>query len=327
MDTQTPSSPPLEPFHTQKLAVDATHTLYVEQNGCLQGVAAVFLHGGPGGSCQEAQRQLFDPDIFHAVLFDQRGCGRSTPKGCLDDNTTDHLIADMERIREALEIERWMLVGGSWGSTLAVAYAEQYPERVSAMVLRAVFLGTTEEWRWAFEGAARRFRPELWRAFTELLPETERGDPIVSWGRRMESNEAAVRRGAGWVWHDYERVLSELVPENEALPDSLKAAAAREGEPSSPYLEWHYMARDFFLEPGQLLERAGRLKDIPGHIIQGRYDLLCPPQTAAALSNAWGETCCLEIVDGSGHSASEPAIASALAKAVDDMGRRLATVP
>ena len=324
MSPKSSSAPSLEPFHTQSLAVDAIHTLYVEQNGRRGGVPAVFLHGGPGGSCQEAQRQLFDPDIFHAVLFDQRGCGLSTPKGCLDDNSTDFLIADLERIRETLEIERWMLVGGSWGSTLAVAYAEAYPQRVSGMVLRAVFLGTNEEVHWAFEGAARQFRPELWHAFTELLPKAERGDPVAAWGKRMESGNAAKRRGAGWVWHDYERALSELVPENEALPDSLKAAAAREGEPSSPYFEWHYMARDFFLEPGQLLERAGRLKDIPGHIIQGRYDLLCPPATAEALAHAWGENCRLKIVPGSGHSAGEPAIASALVKAVDDMGRRLA---
>lgn len=323
MNPKTPSSPPPEPFQSQMLAVDATHTLYMEQNGRPQGVPAVFLHGGPGSGCQKAQRRLFDGEVFHAVLFDQRGCGRSTPKGCLDDNSTDHLIADMELIRETLEIERWMLVGGSWGATLAVAYAEHYPQRVSAMVLRAVFLGTAEEVEWAFEGAARHFRPELWRAFTGLLPEAERGDPVAAYGRRMESGEAAARRGAGWVWHDYERALSQLIPESGALPPSLEAASARKGEPSSPYFEWHYMARDFFLEPGQLLKNAGRLRDIPGHMVQGRYDLLCPPATAEALSTAWGEQCRLEMVPGSGHSADEPAIAEALAKAVDGMGKRL----
>lgn len=326
MSPKSPSTSSPEPFQSQRLAVDATHTLYVEQNGTPQGVAAVFLHGGPGSSCQKAQRRLFNGKVFHAVLFDQRGCGLSTPKGCLEDNSTGHLVADLERIREALEIERWMLVGGSWGSTLAVAYAQAYPERVSGMVLRAVFLGTGEECKWAFESAAQNFRPELWRAFSELLPEAERGDPVAAWGKRMESKDAATRRGAGWVWHDYERALSELLPESEALPESLEAAAAREGEPSSPYVEWHYMARDFFLKPNQLLKDAERLCDIPGHMVQGRYDLLCPPATAEALAHAWGENCRLEIVPGSGHSAGEPAIAKALAKAVDGMGKRLARV-
>jgi len=324
MSSKTRSPPQPEPFQFQNLAVDAIHTLYVEQNGHPQGVPAVFLHGGPGSSCQKAHRRLFDPKVFHAVLFDQRGCGVSTPKGCLDHNSTDHLIADLERIREVLEIERWMLVGGSWGSTLALAYAEKYPQRVSAMVLRAVFLGTREEVRWAFEGAAQQFRPELWRAFTELLSKAERGDTVAVWGKRMKRRNAARRRSAGWVWHDYERALSELIPESEALPESLKAAATREGEPSSPYFEWHYMDRDFFLKPNQILKNAGRLKNIPGHIVQGRYDLLCPPATAEALAQVWGKKCRLEIVQGSGHSAGEPATVKALSKAVAGMGKRLA---
>ena len=317
----------VEPFDRRRLAVDSRHTLYLEQFGRRDGVPAVFLHGGPGSGCQRMHARQFDPAVFRAVLFDQRGAGRSEPAGCLIDNTTWHLVEDMERVRRALEIDRWLVVGGSWGSTLALAYAERYPERALGLVLRAVFLGTAEEARWAFRDAARLFRPELWRRFTALLPEAERHDPVASWGRRLEHPDPAVHVPAARAWGAYEQALSELRPGPAALPDSLDAPrAAAAAAPRTPYVEWHYVRRDCFLAPGQLLAGAGRLAGIPGIIAQGRYDLLCPPRAAAALAAAWSGAD-LRIVAGAGHAASEPPLRAALIAAIDEMGARLARRP
>lgn len=323
MRKKDPLYPAIEPFDARNLPVDGTHSLYLEQCGNRRGVAVVFLHGGPGSGCEEEQRRLFDPEIFRAVLFDQRGCGRSAPKGCLERNTTGHLVADLERIREELEIERWMLVGGSWGAALAVAYAEAHPERVSALVLRAVFLGSAEEWQWAFAGAAPVVYPEVWRQFVGLLPEAERGDPIGAYARRLMDPDPAVHEPAAWVWHDYERILSLMKPASLALPESLEVAGVRKGVPSSPFFEWHYMRHGFFLEADQLLRDAGRLKAIPGVIVQGRYDLLCPPKTAEALAVAWGN-CDLRLIEGAGHSMSEPGVTKALVETIGEFGRSLA---
>jgi proline iminopeptidase len=313
--------PPLEPFDTRRLAVDSLHTLHVEQVGNGQGLPAVFLHGGPGSGCMPDHRRYFDPSLFRTVLFDQRGAGRSTPKRNVTRNTTQDLIADMERIREALDIPRWMVVGGSWGATLALAYAETHPERVLGLVLRAVFLGTREEFRWAFEGAAQTFAPELWHALIALLPAAERANPIESLGRRIADPDPRVHAPAAKVWHDYERALSVLRPASLALPRSLDEAPARE-LPNTPFLEWHYLSHDCFLAPGQLLRDAELLRGLPGIIVQGRYDLLCPPQSAHDLALLWPE-CELRIVPGAGHSASEPAILEALIAAIADLGMRL----
>ena len=313
--------PPHEPFDSRRLAVDGLHTLYIEQSGDPDGVPVIMLHGGPGSGCNPDQRAYFDRSLFRAVLFDQRGAGRSTPKREIIGNTTQALVADIERIREALGIPRWMLVGGSWGATLALAYAEAHPERVTGIVLRAVFLGTREEFRWAFEGAAQTFLPELWRSLVALLPENERADPVESLGRRIADPDPHIHGPAAKVWHDYERALSTLKPGSIALPESLDAAP---GElPNTPFLEWHYLSHDCFLEPGQLLNEAYVLGGIPGIIVQGRYDLLCPPQAAYDLKAQWPD-CELRIVPGAGHSAGEPAIREALVTAVTEMGTRLA---
>ncbi len=314
----------VEPFDRSRLPVDPPHVLYLEQYGRRGGVPAVFLHGGPGSGCQKMHARQFDPSLFRAVLFDQRGAGMSEPKLCLIDNTTWSLVEDMERIRRALDIESWLVVGGSWGSTLALAYAERYPERVRGLVLRAVFLGTDEEVRWAFRDAAQTFRPELWRRFVGLLPEAERGDPIASWGRRLEHPDPAVHVPAARAWGAYEQVLSELRPGAAALPESLDAPRRNDlSAPRTPYMEWHYVSRGCFLEPGQLLRDAHRLADIPGIVVQGRYDMLCPPRAAAALADAWGNAD-LRIVSEAGHAASEPALRSALIAAIGEMGARLA---
>ncbi len=321
MDSENPLHPPLEPFEVRRFVVDGIHTLHVERLGNPEGLPAVFLHGGPGSSCTAEHRRYFDAKRFHAVLFDQRGSGRSTPKRCLDLNTTQDLVADLEKIREALGIRRWMLIGGSWGATLALAYAEAHPERVLGLVLRSVFLGTQDEFRWAFEGAAQTIFPELWRALIALLPERERMRPIELLGGRIANPDSKIHGPAAKVWHDYERALSVLRPPSLALPRSLDDRPSGE-LPNTPFVEWHYLSNNCFLAPHQLQRDANRLCGIPGIIVQGRYDLLCPPQAAHALCTAWKD-CELRIVPDAGHSASEPSILEGLITAIADMGERL----
>jgi len=280
----------------------------------------IFLHGGPGSGCQEAHRALFDAKHFRAILFDQRGAGRSTPKRELAHNTTQHLIADMERIRAWLGIERWMVVGGSWGALLAVAYAQRHPERVTGLVLRALLLGARAEIAWAFRDGPRTFYPELWRAFLEPLPKDERDDPIAAYGARLMDPRPEVQVAAARLWHDFERALSVLRPGELNLPRSLEEAARSTTRvPDSPFFEWHYLRNDFFLEPDALLGEASRLSGIPGVIVQGRYDLLCPPATAHSLAARWPEGE-LQIVEGAGHSHFEAPIQKAVKAAIDRLG-------
>jgi proline iminopeptidase len=316
----SPLHPPVEPFDVRTLAVGGGHVLHVEQTGRETGVPAVFLHGGPGSGCNPDQRHYFDPARVRAVLFDQRGAGRSTPRGSLDQNTTAHLVADLELIRETLGIARWIVVGGSWGATLAITYAEAHPDRVSGLVLRSVFIGTREEFLWAFRDAARTFRPELWRAFAAPLPPAERGDPVSAWGRRLLGRDRDARAQAAWAWHDYERALSELTPPAGSGPAETPRERPR-SLPNTPFLEWHYLSHDCFLAPGQLLRDAGRLKAVPGIIVQGRYDLLCPPASAFALAEAWGNAE-VRVVPGAGHAVSEPGVLPALVRAIGEMVAR-----
>jgi len=321
------SRPPLyrlvEPFDTRTIAVGGRHNLYVEQVGSPEGVPAVFLHGGPGSGCRPDQRRLFDPQRFRAVLFDQRGAGRSTPKRCLEDNTTDALVGDIETIRAELGIERWMLVGGSWGSTLAVAYAEAYPERVTGMVLRAVFLGSREEVEWAFVKAAPTFFPELWRAFLAPLPPEERDDPLAAYGRRLTDPDPRVHIPAARIWHDYEQALSVLKPSRLALPETLvdESINAETPMPNTPYVEWHYFSNDCFLAPGRLLRDTPVLETIPGIIVQGRYDMLCPPVSAAALAARW-PAAELRLIADAGHAISEAGILAGVVRAIGELGKR-----
>ena len=321
LDQQDFSFPDTKPYRTDMLPVGQGHSLYLQESGNPARKPAVFLHGGPGSGCQPAHRRLFDPELFRLVLFDQRGAGRSTPKRGLEANTTQHLVADLEQIREALQIERWMVVGGSWGALLALAYAETHPERVSALVLRGVLLGEREEIDWAFTEGPRIIRPELWQAYRDLLPADERADPVAAYGARLTDPEPQIHVAAARIWHDYERALSVLTPPDGALPASLEAAYRSTSRvPETPFFEWHYIRHGFFLEPGQILDRSGRLGGIPGLIVQGRYDLLCPPLSAYRLAQAWRD-CELRPVEGGGHSADEPAVRRALMAAIDSLGR------
>jgi proline iminopeptidase len=252
------------------------------------------------------------------LLFDQRGAGRSHPYLSIEANTTDDLIADIECIRLHFGIDRWLLAGGSWGSTLALAYAQKFPERVTGIVLRAVFLGTKEETQWAFVEGPKRFRPELFSDFVSFLPEDERSEPLQAYLHRLADPDTAVHAPAARMWNAYERALSTLTPRHARLDSTV---ASQERLPPTPFIEAHYIRNDFFLAPGQLLREAARLKGIPGVIVQGRYDLLCPPKNAYALTQVWPD-CRLQIMENAGHCMSEPGVAKAMAEAVRALARK-----
>lgn len=317
MPEQLPSESPIRPFDARMLDVGNGHWLYVEEVGARGGIPALFLHGGPGGGAQHSHRSIFDSKRDHALLFDQRGAGRSHPYLSIEANTTDHLIADIECIREHFGIERWLLAGGSWGSTLALAYAQQFPQRVTGIVLRAVFLGTKEETQWAFVEGPKLFRPELFADFVSFLPEDERSDPLQAYLNRLADPDGAVHAPVARMWNAYERALSTLSPRNIRLDSPLDSD---ERLPPTPFIEAHYIRNDFFLAPGQLLREATRLKGIPGVIVQGRYDLLCPPRNAYALTQVWTD-CRLQIMENTGHCMSEPGVAEAMAECVRELAR------
>lgn len=303
---------PIRPFDARMICVGDGHWIYVEEIGTKGGRPVVFLHGGPGSGAQHAHRALFNPSRDHAFLFDQRGAGRSHPYLATEANTTAHLISDIETIRVHFGIEKWLVVGGSWGSTLAIAYTQAHSDRVTGLVLRAIFLGTHREAQWAFVDGPKTFRPELFAAFRNWLPCNEQHDPLNAYLRRLNDPSAPDRLQAARVWNAYERTLSEIHPSSQALPLESSPEARL---PPTPIIEAHYIANNFFLEPGQLLSNAGRLANIPGVIVQGRYDLLCPPENAAALAAAWpGST--LQIIDNAGHAMTEPGITEAMQKAI-----------
>jgi proline iminopeptidase len=316
----TKRADPFAPLTSEMLAVGDDHEIYVESVGRADGVAAVYLHGGPGSGCQADHRRLFDPERFHAILFDQRGAGRSRPKGRREDNTLAHVVADMEAIRERFGFERWIVVGGSWGATLALAYAQAHPDRVSGIVLRATFLGTRAEIETAFTEVLARFYPDLNDDFLNVLPMAERGQPLDAYWRRILDPDRAVHGPAARAWADTERILSEHVPGRVRLDvASLNSSRAL---PATPFVEAHYFANDCFLKPNQLLEGAGKLAKIPGIIVQGRYDLLCPPATSHALNAAWPASE-VRLVEGAGHTLYDPGVRDAVIKAVADVASKI----
>jgi proline iminopeptidase len=312
-------SDPFAPLTSQLLPVGDGHEIYVETVGRVDGIPAVYLHGGPGSGCQPDHRRLFDPERFHAVLFDQRGAGRSRPKGRLEHNTLPHLVADMEMIREKLGFERWLVVGGSWGATLALAYAQAHPHRVSGIVLRATFLGTREELEDVFLRALPRFYPGLHEDFLNVLPEDERAQPLAAYYRRILDADAAIHTRAARAWGQTEHTLSEHTPKQTRLDlASLKSGTL----PATPFMEAHYFQNDCFMRPGQLLAEAEKLRGIPGIIVQGRYDLLCPPATSHALIAVWRDAE-VRFVEGAGHSLYDPGVRDAVMKAVADTASRI----
>ncbi len=310
--------PDILPFASHRLKVDDLHTLYVEECGRQDGVPVVYLHGGPGAGCESYHRRFFDPSRYHVILFDQRGCGRSTPHAELSANTTPHLVQDIETIRKHLGIERWLVFGGSWGSTLALAYAQAHPERVLGLILRGVFLCRDWEFQWFYQEGANRVFPDYWEAFLRPIAASERDDLLQAYHRRLTGQDEVARMSAAKAWATWEGRAASLLP-NDAIVSHF-------GNPhtalSLARIECHYFVNRAFLEPNQLLSDVHKIAHIPGVIVQGRYDVICPMTSAWELHQAWPGSR-LEIVADAGHSASEPGIRRALVKATDRFPIRL----
>jgi proline iminopeptidase len=312
MDQRRQLYPPIEPFETGMLDVGDGHSIYWERCGTKGGKPAVFLHGGPGSGCSPKQRQQFDPELYDILLFDQRGCGRSKPFASLDNNTTWDLVGDIEKLREMCGHESWLVFGGSWGSTLSLAYAQTHPERVTELVLRGIFLCRQREMDWLYTYGASELYPEEWEKFVGHIPADERGDLIDAYTKRLTSDDPAAQLAAAKAWSRWEGMTVTLLPDPEMLEefteDSHAIAVAR--------IENHYFVNRCWLDEGQLLANAGRLKGIPAIIVQGRHDCCTPPSAAWDLKKAWPEVE-LQIVPDGGHLFTEPGITDGLVRASD----------
>ena len=304
--------PPIEPYDHGFLDTGDGHRVYWELCGNPNGKPAVFLHGGPGGGCSPEHRRLFDPARYCIMLFDQRGCGRSTPHASLENNTTWNLVADMEKLRQMIGVEQWLVFGGSWGSSLALAYAETHPARVSALIVRGIFALRRAELLWYYQEGASWLFPDLWEEYLAPIPLAERSDMMAAYRRRLTGDDEAVKLAAARAWSLWEARTITLLPSRELEDhhgdDSYALAFAR--------IENHYFVNEGFLEEGQLLRDAHRLADIPGVIVQGRYDVATPARTAWDLSKAWPNAS-LQIIPDAGHAFNEAGILRALLAATD----------
>ncbi|ABG30110.1 proline iminopeptidase [Roseobacter denitrificans OCh 114] len=308
--------PPVDPFDQRMLDVGQGHRIYVEQCGNPAGIPVIVLHGGPGGGCSPAMRRYFDPTVFRVILFDQRGCGRSRPHASVTHNTTWHLVDDIELIRRTLDIDDWIVFGGSWGATLSLIYAQSHPDRTRHLVLRGVFLMTQAELDWFYGGGAGKFWPEVWARFTGPIPEDERGDLIEAYRRRLFSGDMPQETRFAKAWSSWENALASIHSSGTSgdAPGEYARAFAR--------LENHYFSNAGFLDfDGQILANVGRIAHIPGVIVQGRYDMICPPDSAYRLAEAW-ENCELKMVRNAGHALSEPGISAELVRTMDRIGGR-----
>jgi proline iminopeptidase len=304
--------PEIEPYRSGQLEVGDGHVLYWEQCGNPDGKPALMLHGGPGAGCSPDHRRQFDPERYNVTLFDQRGCGRSTPHASLEANTTWHLVEDIEKLRQQVGVDKWLVFGGSWGSTLALAYAQTWPERTTELVLRGIFLFRQKELDWLYQFGASEVFPDKWGEFLAPIPEAERGDIVTAYQRRLIGDDPAVQLEAAKAWSKWEAETVTLLPDphviEEHTSDDFAIAIAR--------IENHYMVNRGWLEEGQLLANAHKLKDIPGVIVQGRYDMCTPPVSAWDLKQAWPEVE-LQIVPDGGHLFTEPGVLDGLIRAAD----------
>ncbi len=310
--------PDIRPYKTQFIAVTKPHQLYVEESGNPDGVPVLFVHGGPGGGTSATDRCFFDPEKYRIILFDQRGAGRSTPHALLDDNNTAALIDDIEVIRATLNVERWVVFGGSWGSTLGLLYAQQYPELVLGLILRGIFLCRDEDIQWFYQDGAGRIFPDYWQQYSQVIPEEERGDMVAAFYRRLTGENELERMAAAKAWSIWEGHCATLhsnheVVERFASPHMAMAMAR---------IEAHFFINKAFIKPNQIVENAHRLKDIPGTIVHGRYDMVCPVNQAFALSDAW-PSAKLEIIPDAGHASSERGITDALVRATNRLAFHL----
>jgi proline iminopeptidase len=304
--------PEIEPFETGMLDVGDGHTIYWERCGTKGAKPAVFLHGGPGGGISPKQRRQFDPKLYDVILFDQRGCGKSTPYASLEANTTWHLVADIERLREMCGFDKWLVFGGSWGSTLALAYAETHPERVSELVVRGIYTLTRAELEWYYQFGVSEMFPDKWERFVAPIPQAERGDMMAAYRKRLVGDDREKRIEAAVAWSSWEGQTITLLPESETSDVFGEADYAL----AFARIENHYFVHAGWLEEGQLLRDAHKLKDIPGLIVHGRYDMPCPAKYAWALHKAWPKAEFF-LIEGAGHAFTEPGILDRLIYATD----------
>lgn len=312
--TMRPLFPEISPYNEFRLSVDDVHELYIEECGNPDGLPVVFVHGGPGAGCETYHRQFFDPEVYRIILFDQRGAGRSTPHASVENNTTQNLVSDMEQIREHLGVEKWLLFGGSWGSTLSLVYAQTHPQRVTGLILRGIFLCRAKEISWFYQQGANRIFPDYWQSFIEHIPENERDDLVQAHYKRLVGDDEVARMSSAKAWSIWEGRTSTLHPKKAVVDFFTTAHTAL----SLARIEAHYFVNDSFLKKNQILNNCEQLKNIPGIIIQGRYDIVCPMESAWELHQAWPDSV-LEVIPDAGHSASEPGIIDALVRAGIDM--------
>jgi proline iminopeptidase len=310
--------PTIQPYVTHSIKADAIHTLHVEECGNPKGIPVLFLHGGPGGGCTPIYRQFFDPDVYRIVLFDQRGSGRSTPHAELEANTTQHLVQDIELIRTHLSIEKWVVFGGSWGSTLALVYAEENPDHVLGLILRGIFLCRDEDIHWFYQEGANHVFPDYWQDFLAPIPENERDNLLQAYHKRLAGDDEVNRMAAAKAWSVWEGRCSTLQANQRLVEHFSDPHTAL----SLARIESHYFVNNCFLKNNQILDNADKLKDIPGIIVHGRYDIVCPVEQAYALHQAW-PSADLQIIPTAGHAATEPGNVDALVKATINMSQCL----
>jgi len=309
----------IEPFARHSLQADDLHTLYVEECGNPKGLPVVFLHGGPGAGCSPYHRRFFDPAIYRIILFDQRGCGKSTPHASLENNTSNDLVKDIEKIRGHLNIQQWVVFGGSWGSTLALLYAQTHPNEVSGLILRGIFLGRDKDVQWFYQEGTRKLFPDYWEKFIEPVPESERDDMVAAYSRLLIGDDKNLQMKAAKAWAIWEGMTATLQTDDDVVSSFSNSHAAI----SVARIECHYFMNHCWLAPNQLLNNIGLIRHIPSYIVQGRYDVICPVVQAWELATAWPEAK-LTIVADAGHAIVEPGITEALLSATRKLSEKLA---
>lgn len=306
--------PPIKPYDTEHFAVDEIHEIYLEQSGNPDGVPVIVVHGGPGAGSHPNQRRWFDPNHYRIILFDQRGCGKSTPQGELNNNTTQDLIDDMEKIRQHLQIDNWILFGGSWGSALSLLYAQQYPERVTHLILRSILLANKADYEWFFQSGANKIFPDYWRDFVKDIPANEQDDIIDAYYQRLNSNNEIMRMTAAKAWSLWHRHCATFNPPKEEEDNNITLRLAR--------IESHYFKNNCFIEENQILNNMKAIKTIPTIIVHGRYDMICPLSNAYQVHKGLLNSR-LEIIRDAGHASSEPGMTDALIKATNDIAKNI----
>lgn len=308
----------IQPYVSHHLQVDDLHTLYIEECGNPAGLPVVFLHGGPGAGCAPFHRRYFDPDVYRIILFDQRGCGKSTPHASLENNTSNHLVADIELIREHLKIDKWVVFGGSWGSTLGLLYAQTHPEKVTGLILRGIFLARDKDVQWFYQEGTSKLFPDYWKKFVEPIAESERADMVSAYSRQLTGDNEIQQLRAAKAWSVWEGMTATLKTDKDVVSSFSNPHTAL----SVARIECHYFMNKCWLAPDQLINDIEKIRHIPAYIVHGRYDVICPLEQAWELSTAWPEAQ-LHIIEGAGHAVVEPGITSALLGITQEMSVKL----